>query len=189
MDVCLLRVLWGRGLCDELIIRHEESYRLWCVVVCDLETSRMRRPWPAWGRSATAKKKLNEDSAFCVARTKTYDVNDKLYVQAREVPYAHERYLFGGGEVMQTNESIWPHDMRTDRSRWPCGLRRGSAVAPLLVSRVRIPPGAGMSVSCECSVFSGRGLCVELIPRTEESYRMCTCQRVISRNNNHLRLQ
>jgi len=27
-----------------------------CVVVCDLETSRMRRPWPALGRSATGKK-------------------------------------------------------------------------------------------------------------------------------------
>ena len=36
--------LSGRGLCDELITRPEESYRLWCVVVCDLETSRMRRP-------------------------------------------------------------------------------------------------------------------------------------------------
>jgi len=45
-------VLSGRGLCDELITRPEESYRLWCVVVCDLETSRMRRPWPALGRSA-----------------------------------------------------------------------------------------------------------------------------------------
>jgi len=40
------RVLSGRGLCDELITRPEESYRLWCVVVCDLETSEMRRPWP-----------------------------------------------------------------------------------------------------------------------------------------------
>jgi len=30
-------MLSGRGLCDELIIRPEESYRLWCVVVCDLE--------------------------------------------------------------------------------------------------------------------------------------------------------
>jgi len=27
-----------RGLCDELITLPEESYRLWCVVVCDLET-------------------------------------------------------------------------------------------------------------------------------------------------------
>jgi hypothetical protein len=34
-------VLSGRGLCDELITRPEESYRLWCVVVCDLETSRI----------------------------------------------------------------------------------------------------------------------------------------------------
>ena len=49
-------VLSGRGLCDEPITRPEESYQLWCVVVCDLETSRMRRPWPALGRSATEKK-------------------------------------------------------------------------------------------------------------------------------------
>jgi len=32
--------LSGRGLCDELITRPEESYRLRCVV-CDLETLRM----------------------------------------------------------------------------------------------------------------------------------------------------
>jgi len=36
--------LSGRGLCDELITRPEESYRLCCVVVCDLETSRMVAP-------------------------------------------------------------------------------------------------------------------------------------------------
>ena len=39
------RVLSGRGLCDELITRPEESYRVWCVVVCDLETSRMGAPY------------------------------------------------------------------------------------------------------------------------------------------------
>ena len=38
------RVLSGRGLCDELITRPEESYRLCCVVVCDLETSRIGAP-------------------------------------------------------------------------------------------------------------------------------------------------
>jgi len=38
-------VLSGRGLCDKLITRPEESYRLWCVVVCDLETSRMGAPY------------------------------------------------------------------------------------------------------------------------------------------------
>ena len=57
---CECCVLSGRGLCDELITRPEESYRLWCVVACDLETSRMRRPWPALGRSATAKKKKSK---------------------------------------------------------------------------------------------------------------------------------
>ena len=46
---CECCVLSGRGLCDELIIRPEESYRMWCVVVCDLETSWMRRPWPTGG--------------------------------------------------------------------------------------------------------------------------------------------
>jgi len=35
-------VLSGRGLCHALITRSEESYRLWCVVVCDLETSKNR---------------------------------------------------------------------------------------------------------------------------------------------------
>ena len=49
MSVCCeCCVLSGRGLCDELITRPEKSYRLWCVVVCDLETSRMRRSGPRW---------------------------------------------------------------------------------------------------------------------------------------------
>jgi len=37
-------VLSGRGLCDELITRPEESYRMCCVVVCDLEASRIGAP-------------------------------------------------------------------------------------------------------------------------------------------------
>jgi len=37
--------LSGRGLCDEPITRPEESYRLWCVVVRDLETSRTCVPY------------------------------------------------------------------------------------------------------------------------------------------------
>ena len=34
---CECCMLSGRGLCDELITRPEETYRLWCVVACDLE--------------------------------------------------------------------------------------------------------------------------------------------------------
>ena len=50
-------VLSGSSLCDELITRPEESYRLGCVIVCDLETSRMRRLWPELGRSASGNKR------------------------------------------------------------------------------------------------------------------------------------
>jgi hypothetical protein len=60
-------VLSGRGLCDELITRPEESYRLCCIVVCNLETSRMRRPWPTLGRSDTANSYKKHDF-----RTKNY---------------------------------------------------------------------------------------------------------------------
>ena len=41
---CECHLLSGRGLCDELITRPEESYPLCCVVVCDLETSRIGAP-------------------------------------------------------------------------------------------------------------------------------------------------
>ena len=38
-------MLSGRGLCDELITRPEESHRLCCVVVYDIETSRIGAPY------------------------------------------------------------------------------------------------------------------------------------------------
>jgi hypothetical protein len=52
---CECRVFAARGLCDVLIPRSEECYRLACVIVCDLETSRMRRPWRALGCCAREK--------------------------------------------------------------------------------------------------------------------------------------
>jgi hypothetical protein len=42
-------VLSGRGLCEGLITHPGESYRLWSVVVCDQETSKMRKLKPATG--------------------------------------------------------------------------------------------------------------------------------------------
>jgi len=56
---CECCVLSGRGLCDGLITRPEESYRLWRVVVCDLETSWMRRPWPTGGLVSQNKYRWN----------------------------------------------------------------------------------------------------------------------------------
>jgi len=67
MDVCLLWVLCvlsGRGLCDELITHPEESYRHWCVVLCDLEMTWMRKPWPTGGGGAVAPNDKN-NGWFC----------------------------------------------------------------------------------------------------------------------------
>jgi hypothetical protein len=63
---CKCCVLSGRGLCDELIARPEESYRMWCVVVCDLEkqTSWMRRPSPTSGLSRQRKNTFWLDSSL-----------------------------------------------------------------------------------------------------------------------------
>ena len=47
-----------------------------------------------------------------------------------------------------------------------------TAAARLLGLRGRILPEAGMSDSCEGCILSGRGLCVGLIIRPEESYRV-----------------
>jgi hypothetical protein len=63
---CECCVLSGRGLCDGLITRPEESYRLWCVVVCDLETSWMGRLWPTGGLS---RKKKNVNCKYVYEMT------------------------------------------------------------------------------------------------------------------------
>ena len=58
-------MLSGRSLCDELITRPEESYRLWCVVVCDIETSKEEAKSPLKGcgykptMGCVAEKKIN----------------------------------------------------------------------------------------------------------------------------------
>jgi hypothetical protein len=54
-------------------------------------------------------------------------------------------------------------------SWWPRGLRRGSTAARLLGLWVRILLWAWMSVSFQCCGLSGRGPCIGLITRPEES--------------------
>ena len=49
--------LSGRGLCEGLITHPEEPYRMLYVVVCDLETSWMRRVWPNGGCCAPSPQK------------------------------------------------------------------------------------------------------------------------------------
>jgi hypothetical protein len=57
---CECCVLSGRGLCDELITRPEESYRLWCAVVCDVENLKNDEGHdPRWVAAPQQKKKTN----------------------------------------------------------------------------------------------------------------------------------
>jgi len=56
------------------------------------------------------------------------------------------------------------------RSQGPRSPRHGSAAARLLGLWVRIPAGAWMFVSSDCSVLSGRDLCVGLITHPEKSF-------------------
>ena len=74
--------------------------------------------------------------------------------------------------VWSSAVTIYIMCLRLSQYRWPRGLRRRSAAARLPRLWVRIPPGAWMSVCCECCVLSGRDLCDELITRPEESYRL-----------------
>ena len=50
-------MLSGRGLCDELITRPEESYRLCCVVVCDIENLKNEEAMTRVGSQRHSKKK------------------------------------------------------------------------------------------------------------------------------------
>jgi hypothetical protein len=42
----LVSFVFSRCHCDGLIPFPERFYRLWRVIACDIETSRIRRPWP-----------------------------------------------------------------------------------------------------------------------------------------------
>jgi len=58
MFICCERcVLSGRGLRDDPITRPEESYRLWCVVLCDLENLKHEEAMTRIGSQLNRKKK------------------------------------------------------------------------------------------------------------------------------------
>jgi len=59
-----------------------------------------------------------------------------------------------------------PTTVAVQSKAWVCGR----SLAGIVGSN---PVGAWMSVSCECCVLSGRGLCVGLITCQKESYRVC----------------
>jgi hypothetical protein len=79
---CECCVLSSRGLCDGLITRPEESYRLWRVVVCDYETSKKEE---AKTRYRAVE---NTTTVGCDARKKK---QTNMYAKRRWLSGCHER--------------------------------------------------------------------------------------------------
>jgi hypothetical protein len=103
MSVCCeCLVLSGRGLCDELITRQEESYRLWCIVVCDLETSWMRMPWPT--------KREGRGGGGCCVRNKQTNKqtnNVEILIFNKFTRYLHQRCKDNAEQLQNT----WTFDI------------------------------------------------------------------------------
>jgi len=73
---CDCSFFFGRGLCEELNTRPEEFYCLWCFVVCDLETSRIKRLRSAVGLNAIEKEKQKTtlSAEFLPSYSKAWEV-------------------------------------------------------------------------------------------------------------------
>jgi len=100
-------------VCCECCVRRADhssrgSYRLWCVVVCDLETSGMRRPWPTLGRSATGKKKNKKYMCVCVCVCVFAETSK---IQFREPQVEYNWYMLRDNKIVsgfsQTQQYIF----------------------------------------------------------------------------------
>ena len=60
-------MLSGRDLCDELITRPEESYRLWFVIVYDLENLKNEEAMTRVGSQRHKKKTFNGQLVHVIA--------------------------------------------------------------------------------------------------------------------------
>ena len=80
---CECCVLSGIGLCDGLITRPESSYRLWCVVVCDLEDLKNEAIARDWAASTIEKKNKTCLRTYWKRRVKTSTTGDQGSIQLR----------------------------------------------------------------------------------------------------------
>ena len=104
------------------------------------------------------------------------------------ITYITSSPLFFRCACLFANRHIPPTECNSDRTPSPpsqnCSFRVNNTIGLkniqttsdnhgiLLRMWVRIPPGVGMSVCCECCVLSGRGLCDGLITRPEDFRRL-----------------
>ena len=92
-------------------------------------------------------------------------------MRKREAEFMHLLVYFNP-EAVESMQISMRINLLGGRSQLPRGLRRRSAAARLLGLWVRIPPASWKFVCCDCHVLSGRDLCVGLITRPEEAYRL-----------------
>jgi len=112
MFVCC--VLSGRGLCDGLITRPKESYRLWRVVVCDQETS---------NEETKARYEAVENTTERVVTPRkqtTTTTNNSLHVSSTSCS--------SSGEMNCVNTT-------SGSCRWPCRVQVGSETSDLHTTR------------------------------------------------------
>jgi hypothetical protein len=110
MSVCCeCSVLSRRGLCDGLITRPEESYRLWRVVMCDQETSNEEAKARYWPVENTTKRvvttiKQTNNVLLCVI----YQLNYRRPSKVERNPFQEAVRL----SICSTFELKWhePHD-------------------------------------------------------------------------------
>jgi len=137
-----------------------------------------------WGTVAPKKKKQNTDHNVKFAFVKINYLcilpirRTSSYFKRRTITSAHADVVIKqptikkGNSTNEISSNFIKYCTIRCRSQWSRGLRRRSTAARLLRSWARIPPGAWMFVCFECCVLSGRGLCDEMITRSEESYRL-----------------
>ena len=117
-------VLSGRGLCDELITHPEESYRLWCVVVCDLEKKLMNEEAIARVGLQRKKRKASPLISFFINK-------QLLYGSHMCTCFSAVHYVHHGTLVLK----VWPFSKIKKKSKAISGQalkvpeRRGSQIS------------------------------------------------------------
>jgi hypothetical protein len=125
---CECRVLSGRGLCDGLISRPEESYRLWCVVVCDLENLKNEEATTRVGSQRYRKKKFLNCST-CFERHTAHHQMFKTVIAASgwvgtPFPLSHD-------SCRQPQTYVKPEAAITVLNSWWCAVCRSKHVKQL----------------------------------------------------------
>jgi hypothetical protein len=110
-------VLSGRGLCDELITRPEESYRLWCVDVCDLEYFKNEEAMTRVGQQRHTKKKHTHEVRYI--EHDVSDTKEDILSVSELLTHATRSKIF---KIL--SGFIEEKDLGIEKLRWSLYLRR-----------------------------------------------------------------